>query len=73
MEFPVHFPWIVKDKFSIGIILWRLSGLTYHGSIISKDGGWTEVIKSRTAKAQGVFFMVEKDSDKKEDNSANQG
>ena len=31
---------------------------TYLGSIISKDGGSSEDVKSRIAKAQGVFFTV---------------
>ena len=34
----------------------QVGSLTYLGSIISKDGGNSEDIKCRIAKAQGVFF-----------------
>ena len=33
----------------------QVSSFTYLGSTISKDGGSSEDVKSRTAKAQGVF------------------
>ena len=34
----------------------QVGSLTYLGSIISKDGGSSEDVKSRIAKAQCVFF-----------------
>ena len=34
--------------------------IPYLGSIISKDDGNSEYVKSRIAKTQGVFFAVEK-------------
>jgi hypothetical protein len=37
-----------------------LPHLTYLSSIISKDDGSSEDIQNRIAKAQGVFFAVEK-------------
>ena len=33
----------------------QLGSFSYLGSIISKDGGGSEDVKSRIAKAQGVF------------------
>ena len=36
----------------------QVSSFTYFGSIISKDGGSNEDIKSRIAKTRGVFFTV---------------
>ena len=33
-----------------------MDSFTYVGSNISKDGGSSENVKSRIAKAQGVFF-----------------
>ena len=33
----------------------QVGSFTYLGSIISKDGGSSEDVKSRIAKAQGVF------------------
>ena len=38
----------------------QVGSFTYLGSIISKDGGSSEDVKSRIAKAQGVFFTVKK-------------
>ena len=35
---------------------------TYLGSIISKDGGSSEDVKSKIAKVQGVFFFTVKKS-----------
>ena len=37
-----------------------VGGFTYIGSIISKEGGNGEDVKSRTAMAQGVFFTMKK-------------
>ena len=37
-----------------------VDSFTYLGSIISKDGGSSEDIKSRIAKAQGVFLQLKK-------------
>ena len=34
----------------------QVDSFTYLGSIINKDGGSSEDVKSRRAKAQGVFF-----------------
>ena len=36
----------------------QVGSFTYLGSIISKDGGSSEDVKSRIAKAHGVFFTV---------------
>ena len=36
----------------------QVGSFTYLGSIISNDGGSNEDVKSRIAKAQGVFFAV---------------
>ena len=38
----------------------QVEDFTYLGSIISKDGGCSEDVKSRIANVQGVFFTVEK-------------
>ena len=38
----------------------QVGSFTYLGSIISKDGGRSEDVKSRIAKAHGVFFTVKK-------------
>ena len=38
----------------------QVCSFTNLGSIISKDGGSSEDVKSRIAKAQGVFFTVKK-------------
>ena len=38
----------------------RVGSFTYLGSINSKDGGSSEDVKSRIAKAQGVFFFTVK-------------
>ena len=38
----------------------QVGSFSYLGSIISKDGGSSEDVKSRIAKAQGVFFTVKK-------------
>ena len=35
----------------------RVDNFTYLGSIISKDGGRSEYVKSKIAKVQGVFFF----------------
>ena len=38
----------------------QVESFTYLGSIIGKDGRSSESVKSRIAKAQGVFFTVKK-------------
>ena len=38
----------------------QVDRFTYPGSIISKDGGSSEDVKSRIAKAQGVFSQKKK-------------
>ena len=38
----------------------QVGSFTYLGSIISKDGGSSEDVKSRRAKAQGVFSQLKK-------------
>ena len=38
----------------------QVGSFTYLGSIISKDGGSSEDVKSRIAKAQGVFPLLKK-------------
>jgi len=38
----------------------QVGSFTYLGSIISKDGGSSEDVKSRIAKAQGVFSQLKK-------------
>ena len=38
----------------------QVGSLTYFVNIISKDGGNSEDVKSRTAKAQGVFSQLKK-------------
>ena len=38
----------------------QAGSFTYLGSIISKDGGSSEDVKSRVAKAQGVFSQLKK-------------
>jgi hypothetical protein len=38
----------------------QVNSFTYLGRIISKDGGSSEDVKSRIAKAQGVFSQLEK-------------
>ena len=38
----------------------QAGSFTYLGSIISKDGGSSEDVKSRIAKAQGVFSQLKK-------------
>jgi hypothetical protein len=38
----------------------QVDSFTYLGSIISKDGWSSENVKSRTAKAQGVFSQLKK-------------
>ena len=35
----------------------QVDNFTYLGSIISEDGGSNEYVKSRIAKAQGVFHI----------------
>ena len=37
--------------------IYQMDSFTYLGSIISKDGGNSEDVKSRIAKAQGHFFI----------------
>ena len=49
----------------------QVNSFTYLGSIISKDGRSSENIKSRIAKAQGVFLLLKK-MDDYEDKFANQ-
>ena len=36
----------------------QVGSFTYLGSIISKEGGSSEDVKSRVAKAQAVFFFL---------------
>ena len=38
----------------------QVGSFTYLGSIISKDGGSSEDVKSKIAKAQGVFSQLKK-------------
>ena len=38
----------------------QVDSFTYLGSIISKDSGSSEDVKSRIAKAQGVFSQLKK-------------
>ena len=38
----------------------QVGSFTYFVNIISKDGGNSEDVKSRTAKAQGVFSQLKK-------------
>ena len=38
----------------------QVGSFSYLGCIISKDGGNSEDVKSRIAKARGVFFTVKK-------------
>ena len=38
----------------------QVGSFSYLGSIISKDGGSSEGVKSRIAKAQGVFSQLKK-------------
>ena len=38
----------------------QVGSFTYRGSIFSKDGGSSEDVESRIARAQGVFFTVRK-------------
>ena len=38
----------------------QVGSFTYIGSIICKDGGNSEDVKSRIAKAQGVFSQLKK-------------
>ena len=38
----------------------QVGSFTYLGSIISKDGGSSKDVKSRIAKAQGVFSQLKK-------------
>ena len=38
----------------------QVDSFTYLGSIISREGGSSEDVKSRIAKAQGVFFAIKK-------------
>jgi hypothetical protein len=38
----------------------QVDSFTYQGSIINKDGGGSEDVKSRIDKAQGVFFTDKK-------------
>jgi hypothetical protein len=38
----------------------QVNSFTCLGSIISKDGGCSDDVKSRIAKAQGIFFTVKK-------------
>ena len=40
--------------------IFSVSWLSYDGSIISKDGGSSEDVKSRIAKAQGVISQQQK-------------
>ena len=41
----------------------QVGSFIYHGSIISKDDGSSEDVKSKIAKAQGVFFTMKKSLD----------
>ena len=50
----------------------QVARFTYLGSIISKDVGSSEDVRSRIAKAQGIFFTVEKSSEEQKDKSENQ-
>ena len=38
----------------------KTDSFTYHGSVISKGGGWLEGVKSRRAKAQDIFLGAQK-------------
>ena len=38
----------------------QVGSMTYLGSIISKDGGSSEDVKSRIAKTQGVFLQLKR-------------
>ena len=44
----------------------QVDSFTCVGSIISKDSGCSEDVKSGIAKAQGVFFRVEKGLEEQE-------
>jgi len=50
----------------------QVSSFTYLGSIISKDGGSSEDVESRIAKAQGVVSQLKKSLEEWKDKSANQ-
>ena len=47
----------------------QVGNFTYLGSIISKDGGCSEDVKRRIAKAQGVFFTAKKSLEEQKDKS----
>jgi hypothetical protein len=49
-----------------------VGSFTYLSSIISKDGGSSKDVKSRIAKARGVFSQLKKSLEEWEDKSANQ-
>ena len=38
----------------------QVDSFTHLGSIISKDGGWSEDLKSRTAKTHCIFYSRKK-------------
>ena len=50
----------------------QVGSFTYLGSIISKQGGCSEDVKSRIAKAQSVFLEIKKSLKEQEDKSTNQ-
>ena len=50
----------------------QVGSISYLGSIISKNDGSNEYVKTRIAKAQGVFFPVRKSLEEEEDKSVNQ-
>ena len=50
----------------------QMGSFTYLGSIISKDSGSSEDIKSRIVKGQGVLSQLKKSLEKQEDKSSNQ-
>ena len=50
----------------------QVGSFTYFGSIISKDGGNSEDVKNRIAKAQGAFSQLKKIWKNKKNKSANQ-
>jgi len=48
----------------------QVYSFTYPGSIISKDNGSSEDVKSKIGKVQGVFFAVEKSLEESKDKIA---
>ena len=49
----------------------QMGSFTHLGSIISKNGGSSENVKSRIAKARGVFAQLKKSLEEQEDKSVN--